>query len=105
MRTLRSATMVLGLLATTWAHGSLCFTLIDARGAIVSHSATSPVDLSNAISDELRRKFPGHHLVFGDDKDCPAFSGGLYAVSDVRDTRSAGVQGGADMRAPRRARN
>ena len=105
MRTLRSAAMALGLLATTWAHGSLCFTLIDARGAIVSHSATSPVDLSNAISDELRRKFPGHHLVFGNDRDCPAFSGGPFTAFDVRDTRPAGVQAGPDMRAPRRARN
>ena len=106
--TLRSAIMVLGLLATTWAHGSLCFTLVNARGAVVSHSSTSPVDLSYAISDELRRKFPGHHLIFAEDKDCPALAGAPYAVADVgvgSSARPSGTQGRSQTRAPRSSRN
>jgi hypothetical protein len=102
----RSIVMVLGLLATSWAHGALCFTLVDARGAIVSHSSTSPVDLSYPISDELRRRFPGHHLIFADDKVCPALAGEPYTgtgVSASSNTRPAGTRG--QTRAARSSRN
>lgn len=109
MTTLRSAIMVvLGLLATTWAHGSLCFTLVNARGAVVSHSSTSPVDLSYPISDELQRKYPGHHLIFADDKNCPALAGEPYRGADIgvsSDARPVGTRGGSQMRAARSSRN
>jgi hypothetical protein len=40
-----------------------CFTIYGSDNAVAFQSATSPIDLSRPISEQMKSRFPGHHLV------------------------------------------
>ena len=51
-----------------------CYTVYNEGNQIIYNAATPPVDMSYQIHQVLPRVFPGGHLVFGDDPNCPAVS-------------------------------
>ncbi len=54
-----------------FANASSCYTLVDQKNAVVFQSTKSPIDLSRKISDEIKVKFPGQHLIITGSEDCP----------------------------------
>lgn len=52
------------------ANAATCYTLLAPNGSVARQSTQSPVDMSRSISDEVARRFPGHHLVFGPANSC-----------------------------------
>lgn len=76
---MRTLLPLLLALAPVGAAASTCYTLLDAAGATVYRGPTAPIDMSRPISDALRDTYPGHHLIFGHDLDCPAGSPPAYA--------------------------
>ena len=48
-----------------------CYIVYDAKNQLVFQSTVSPVDLSKRISDSMRERFPGGHLVMiRSDRNC-----------------------------------
>ncbi len=47
-----------------------CYTMIDARNAVVYQSRTSPIDLSRSIATEMARRFPSRSLVISTSDGC-----------------------------------
>lgn len=52
---------------SSWA---ACYSLYDSANRLVYQSTTSPIDLNRSISDEVARRFPGHHFVMELDVAC-----------------------------------
>lgn len=48
-----------------------CFTVYDRNNRIVYNAQTPPVDMSQPLHQTLPQRFPGGHLVFGANADCP----------------------------------
>jgi hypothetical protein len=46
---------------------AMCYTILDAKGAIVLRSSVPPIDLSKTTSDAMQEKFPGKSLIVTDD--------------------------------------
>ena len=51
-----------------------CYTVYSPGNQVVYNAVTPPVDMSYQIHQVLPRVFPGGHLVFGDDPNCPLVS-------------------------------
>jgi hypothetical protein len=41
---------------------AMCYTILDAKGAVVLRSSVPPIDLSKTTSDAMQEKFPGKSL-------------------------------------------
>lgn len=66
---LKPALCCLPLLAASQALA--CFTVISPRGQVVYHSIDPPVDMSRPLHETLPHVFPGAHMVFDLNTDCP----------------------------------
>ena len=54
-----------------------CYSIYDAKNRLAFQSTIAPVDLSARISDQMRTRFPGGHLVMlPDDSDCREYRTG-----------------------------
>lgn len=54
-----------------------CYSIYDAKNRLAFQSTIAPVDLSTRISDQMRGRFPGGHLVMiPDDSDCREYRTG-----------------------------
>lgn len=54
-----------------------CYSIYDAKNRLAFQSTIAPVDLSTRISDSMRARFPGGHLVMiPDDGDCREYRTG-----------------------------
>lgn len=51
-----------------------CFTVYDQSNRIVYNAQTPPVNMSYQIHEVLPSAYPGGHMVFGNDPDCPVVS-------------------------------
>lgn len=49
-----------------------CFTVYNASSQVVYSGLTPPIDMSYQIHERLPAVFPGGHMVFGMDTDCPS---------------------------------
>ena len=79
---MRSITVLLtALVLPIAASATLCFTVLSPQGRVVHQSTASPLDLSDLISQELQDKYPNHHFVFGEDKQCRSVGEGDLASS------------------------
>ncbi|RYG09737.1 MAG: hypothetical protein EON92_14085 [Burkholderiales bacterium] len=74
-----------------------CFTVYNTANQVVYSGAEPPIDMSYQIHQRLPAVFPGGHMVFGLDRDCPSI--------DLRRQASARYvtvsAGGQAMRTPR----
>ena len=54
-----------------------CYSIYDAKNQLTFQSTVAPVDLSTRISQSMRERFPGAHLVIvPDDEDCREYRTG-----------------------------
>ena len=54
-----------------------CYSIYDAKNRLAYQSTIAPVDLATRISDGMRTRFPGGHLVIiPDDSDCREYRTG-----------------------------
>jgi len=54
-----------------------CYSIYDAQNRLAFQSTIAPVDLSTRISDGMRARFPGGHLIMvPDDSDCREYRTG-----------------------------
>ena len=54
-----------------------CYSIYDAKNRLAFQSTIAPVDLSTRISDQMRTRFPGGHLIMiPDDSDCREYRTG-----------------------------
>ena len=51
-----------------------CFTVYNQANQIVYNAQTTPVDMRYQIHEVLPAVFPGGHMVFGNEPDCPVTS-------------------------------
>jgi len=64
------AALALGF-STVSALASTCYTMLDAKEAVVYRSTTVPIDLSRSITSEMRDKYPKLYFFFTTDgRDC-----------------------------------
>lgn len=79
MRTTRPTALLplvalLALPGVAWAN---CYSVYDGQNRLAFQSTIAPVDLSTRISDGMRARFPGGHLVMiPDDSDCREYRTG-----------------------------
>ena len=57
--------------ATSPAFAIECFSMFDAKNALVYQSSSTPIDLSHSISEQMTRRFPARHLIISDLGSCP----------------------------------
>ncbi len=79
MRTTRLAALVsiAPLLALPGLASANCYSVYDGKNRLSFQSTIAPVDLSTRISDGMRARFPGGHLVMiPDDSDCREYRTG-----------------------------
>ena len=86
-----AAALSLGALAAPQAFA--CFTVYNQANQIVYNAQTPPVNMSYQIHEVLPNVYPGGHLVFGNDPDCPATSR-VYVTSQVVNVASGRQRGG-----------
>lgn len=65
-----------------------CYTVYSPGNQVVYNAVTPPVDMSYQIHQVLPRVFPGGHLVFGDDPNCPLVSAVYVRTVSVRANES-----------------
>jgi hypothetical protein len=54
-----------------------CYSIYDGRNQLVLQSTVPPVDLSTRISETMRSRFPGSHMIMvPDDTDCREYRTG-----------------------------
>jgi hypothetical protein len=100
-----------------------CYSIYDAKNRLAFQSTIAPVDLSTRISDGMRARFPGGHLIMvPDDSDCreyrtgptltPRFEAGGAAGTEPAPERSLeaspllrGTGANADLTTREAARN
>ena len=71
MHTTCAPLVALFCLAWSIPAGAACYQLFDKKDRLVLQSTSAPVDLSQSISDEVGRRYPGHYLVVGGSGPCP----------------------------------
>jgi hypothetical protein len=78
MRTTRlTALLSLAVLALPSVASANCYSIYDVKNRLAFQSTISPVDLSTRISDQMRSRFPGGHLIMiPDDSDCREYRTG-----------------------------
>jgi hypothetical protein len=65
------------LLALPGLASANCYSIYDAKNRLAFQSTIAPVDLSTRISDGMRARFPGGHLIMvPDDSDCREYRTG-----------------------------
>ncbi|RYX89890.1 MAG: hypothetical protein EOO28_31405 [Comamonadaceae bacterium] len=76
MKNLKYAAMALTATATMLAAPGAfaCYTVYNQANQIVYNAQTPPVDMRYQIHEVLPRVFPGGHMVFGNEPDCPVVS-------------------------------
>ena len=83
-----------------------CYIVYDAKNQLVLQSTVSPVDLSKPISDSMRERFPGGHLVMmRSDRNCrevrtgstltPRFESGGTKGPEAAPNRSSSTRQGS----------
>jgi len=80
MRTTRSLFPLAVLLVSPGLAGAAnCYSIYDTRNVLTFQSTVPPIDLSTRISQSMRERFPGGHLVIvPDDVDCREFRTGPF---------------------------
>ena len=79
MRTTRPLALLplVALLALPGLAAANCYSVYDGQNRLAFQSTIAPVDLSTRISDGMRARFPGGHLVMiPDDSDCREYRTG-----------------------------
>ena len=79
MRTTRPIALLplVAVLALPGVASANCYSVYDGQNRLAFQSTIAPVDLSARISDGVRARFPGGHLVMvPDDSDCREFRTG-----------------------------
>ena len=69
-----------------------CYSIYDAKNRLAFQSTIAPVDLSTRISEAMRARFPGGHLIMvPDDSDCREYRTGptLSPRFDASGTKGA----------------
>ena len=67
-----------------------CFTIVNSRNETVYQATETPIDLSYTISEEMKRKYPLHYLIFWDATYCRSVSiPSIAAASSQRYSGSA----------------
>jgi len=75
-RLIALSSLAVGLVLPSVASAN-CYSIYDAKNRLAFQSTIAPVDLSTRISDGMRGRFPGGHLVMiPDDSDCREFRTG-----------------------------
>jgi len=64
-----------------------CFTVYNSANQMVYNAQTPPVDMRYQIHQVLPAVYPGGHMVFGQDPDCPAVNNVVY----VREVSARGA--------------
>ena len=78
---------------TSQAQATECFTMFDAKNALVYQSTTTPINLSGSISDQMTRFFPSRYLVISDVGTCAESGAGSGSAGS--DGGSGGTNGPA----------
>jgi hypothetical protein len=69
---MRHAYLLLGaVLAAASLHASACYTVYDRSDRVVYQSQDPPVDMSRPIHETLPSRYPGGHMVFDTEPQCP----------------------------------
>jgi hypothetical protein len=78
MRTTRlTALLPLAVLVLPSLASANCYSIYDAKNRLAFQSTIAPVDLSTRISEAMRARFPGGHLIMiPDDSDCREYRTG-----------------------------
>jgi hypothetical protein len=72
---MRHAYLLLGaLFAAASFHASACYTVYDRSDRVVYQSLDAPVDMSRPIHETLPLRYPGGHMVFDTEPQCPVTS-------------------------------
>ncbi|MES2972695.1 MAG: hypothetical protein V4757_03765 [Pseudomonadota bacterium] len=66
--------MLLAVTALSAPQAFACFTVYNSANQIVYNAQTPPVNMSYQIHQVLPPVYPGGHMVFGQDPDCPVVS-------------------------------
>ena len=76
MKNFKYAALVLASIASMLAapQAFACYTVYNQSNQIVYNAQTPPVDMRYQIHEVLPRVFPGGHMVFGNEPDCPVTS-------------------------------
>ena len=70
-----------------------CYSIYDAKNRLALQSTIAPVDLSTRISDGMRNRFPGGHLVIvPDDSDCREYRTGPTLTPRFEGGGAAGTE-------------
>ena len=70
-----------------------CYSIYDAKNQLAFQSTIAPVDLSTRISEAMRARFPGGHLVMiPDDSNCREYRTGPTTTPRFDAGAAAGVQ-------------
>jgi hypothetical protein len=81
---MKTLLMLGGLLASQATMADVdCFTIYGPRNQTVYRATTTPIDLSGSIGDEMRKRWPGHHLVWTKEQDCRVVNGALTTRADA----------------------
>jgi hypothetical protein len=62
---------VLALACTAAAPAMACYTVYDRTNSVVYNAQVPPVDMTKPLREGLDARWPGGHMVFGDDAECP----------------------------------
>ncbi len=96
-RVLMSFVAAAAVAAAAPAHAIECFSMYDARNALVYQTPTAPIDLSRSIEDQMARRFPARYLVIADASPCGqgnpntvAARGAAVLLSNVGDNARPG---------------
>jgi hypothetical protein len=80
-----------------------CYSIYDAKNRLAFQSTIAPVDLSARISESMRARFPGGHLIMiPDDSDCREYRTGptLSPRFDAGGSRGAEARPEQVLQAP-----
>ncbi len=73
-----------------------CYTVYDAADRVVYQAQTPPVDMRFQIHEVLPQVYPGGHLVFGNEQDCPLVNTrSVVATAAVADASTLRPRGAA----------
>lgn len=98
MKTLKYV-LLLALAVFAAPQAMACFTVYSASSEVVYSGMTPPIDMSYQIHERLPAVFPGGHMVFGMDTDCPAIDKRRLSPEFSNVAQASPAQGG--RRAPR----
>jgi hypothetical protein len=62
---------VLALACFAAAPAMACYTVYDRTNTVVYNAQTPPVDMTKPLREALDARWPGGHMVFGNESECP----------------------------------